>query len=75
MTPEAIREGMAALRPSADYDALFLSAQCRARADWLIGMNMSRAFTVKYKTLLSVGRVQTPTLALLVERQKEIRVT
>jgi len=72
MTPEAIREGMAALRPSADYDALFLSAQCRARADWLIGMNMSRAFTVKYKTLLSVGRVQTPTLALLVERQKEI---
>ena len=72
MTPEAIREGMTALRPSADYDALFLSAQCRARADWLIGMNMSRAFTVKYKTLLSVGRVQTPTLALLVERQKEI---
>lgn len=72
MTPEAIREGMAALRPSADYDALFLSAQCRARADWLIGMNMSRAFTVKYKSLLSVGRVQTPTLALLVARQKEI---
>ena len=72
MTPEAIREGMATLRPSADYDALYLSAQCRARADWLIGMNMSRAFTVKYKSLLSVGRVQTPTLALLVARQKEI---
>ena len=72
MTAEAIREGMTALRPSAEFDALFYSAQCRARADWLIGMNMSRAFTVKYKSLLSVGRVQTPTLALLVERQKEI---
>jgi len=72
MTAEAIREGMAALRPSTDYDALFWSALCRSRADWLIGMNMSRAFTVKYKSLLSVGRVQTPTLALLVERQKEI---
>lgn len=72
MTEESIREGMAHLRPSIDYDALFFSALCRARSDWLIGMNMSRAFTVKYKSLLSVGRVQTPTLALLVERQKEI---
>ena len=72
MTAESIREGMSALRPSADFDALFMSAQCRARADWLIGMNMSRAFTVKYKSLLSVGRVQTPTLALLVARGKEI---
>ena len=72
MTAEAIREGMAALRPSTEYDALFQSALCRARADWLIGMNMSRAFTVKFKSLLSVGRVQTPTLALLVSRQGEI---
>ncbi|HNW86073.1 MAG TPA: DNA topoisomerase 3 [Candidatus Limiplasma sp.] len=72
MTAEAIREGMAALRPAAEYDALFQSALCRARADWLIGMNMSRVFTVKYKSLLSVGRVQTPTLALLVRRQQEI---
>jgi DNA topoisomerase-3 len=72
MTSEAIREGMAKLRPSTEYDALYLSALCRARADWLIGMNMSRAFTVKYKSLLSVGRVQTPTLALLVNRQKDI---
>ncbi|MBE0601382.1 MAG: DNA topoisomerase III, partial [Firmicutes bacterium] len=72
MTAEAIHEGMSKLRPSSEYDALFLSALCRARADWLIGMNMSRAFTVKYQSLLSVGRVQTPTLALLVERQKQI---
>ena len=72
MTADAIREGMSALRSSSAYDALFSSALCRARADWLIGMNMSRAFTVKYKSLLSVGRVQTPTLALLVNRQHEI---
>lgn len=72
MTAEAIREGMGNLRPSAEFDALFASALCRARADWLIGMNLTRACTVKYKALLSVGRVQTPTLALLVNRQREI---
>ena len=74
MTAEAICEGMSKLQPSSAYDALFASALCRARADWLIGMNLSRAFTVKYKSLLSVGRVQTPTLALLVKRQQEIEL-
>ncbi len=73
MTDEAIKEGFAALRPSADYDGLYKSAQCRSQADWLVGMNASRAFTLRYDTLLSIGRVQTPTLAILVKRFKEIR--
>ncbi len=73
MTDEAIREGFADLRPSADYDGLYKSAQCRSQADWLVGMNASRAFTLRYNTLLSIGRVQTPTLAILVKRFKEIR--
>lgn len=72
MTDEAIKEGMANLKSSAEYDALYQSAVCRAKADWLIGMNLSRAFTVKYDALLSVGRVQTPTLSLLVKRQRQI---
>ena len=72
MTDEAIREGFAQLRPSADYDGLYRSARARAIADWLIGMNASRAFTIRYHTLLSMGRVQTPTLAILVKRQREI---
>ena len=72
MTDEAIREGFREIRPGADYDGLYESARCRSRADWLVGMNASRAFTLKYNTLLSVGRVQTPTLAILVKRRKEI---
>ena len=72
MTDTAIREGFAKLRPGKEYDLLFASAKCRAEADWLVGMNGSRAFTIQYNTLLSVGRVQTPTLALLVQRQKNI---
>ena len=72
MTDEAISEGFRKLRPGADYDGLYASAQCRSQADWLVGMNASRAFTLKYDTLLSVGRVQTPTLAILVQRRKEI---
>ena len=72
MTDEAIREGFRAIHPGADYDALYESARCRSEADWLVGMNASRAFTLRYDTLLSVGRVQTPTLALLVRRRKEI---
>lgn len=72
MTDEAIREGFASLRPSGDYDGLYKSAQCRSQADWLVGMNASRAFTLRYDTLLSVGRVQTPTLAILVRRFHEI---
>ena len=72
MTDEAIREGFQTIRPGADYDGLYESARCRSKADWLVGMNASRAFTLKYDTLLSIGRVQTPTLAILVKRRKEI---
>jgi len=72
MTDEAISEGFRTIQPGAKYDGLYRSAQCRSQADWLVGMNASRAFTLRYDTLLSVGRVQTPTLALLVKRRKEI---
>ena len=72
MTDEAIQEGFRQIRPGGDYDGLFRSARCRSEADWLVGMNASRAFTLRYDTLLSVGRVQTPTLAILVKRRKEI---
>ena len=72
MTDEAIRQGFDHLRPSSDYDALYASARCRGDADWLIGMNATRAYTLRYNVLLSVGRVQTPTLSMLVRRRKEI---
>ena len=72
MTDEAIRAGFEALRPMSDYDALYRSARCRADADWLIGMNATRAYTLRYNVLLSIGRVQTPTLSMLVHRRKEI---
>ena len=72
MTDEAIRAGFAALRPGREYDALYASARCRSEADWLVGMNASRAFTLRYNALLSVGRVQTPTLQMLVKRRREI---
>ena len=72
MTDEAIREGFSALKPSQAYDGLYRSAQCRAQADWLVGMNASRAFTLRFGALLSIGRVQTPTLAILVKRFHEI---
>ena len=74
MTDEAIRDGFSRLKPGSDYDTLYESARCRSEADWLVGMNGSRAFTLQYNTLLSIGRVQTPTLAILVNRQKEIDV-
>lgn len=73
LTPEAVRKGFQNLRPAAEYDRLYLSALCRARGDWLVGMNASRAFTCRFGELFSVGRVQTPTLALLVRREREIR--
>jgi len=72
MTDEAIREGFAGLKPASAYDALYQSARCRSQADWLVGMNGSRAFTLRYGTLLSIGRVQTPTLEMLVRRRAEI---
>ena len=73
MTNAAIRDGFAKLKPSADYDALYQSARLRSEADWLVGMNASRAFTLKYGVLLSLGRVQTPTLKLIVDRDLEIK--
>lgn len=72
MTDEAIKEGFEAIKPGGEYDNLYYSAKCRSEADWLVGMNASRAYTLKYNVLLSVGRVQTPTLAIITERQKEI---
>lgn len=73
MTDEAIKEGFKNLKDGKDYDNLYLSAKCRSEADWLVGINASRAFTLKFDTLLSIGRVQTPTLAILVDRHKEIQ--
>ncbi|MBR4015697.1 MAG: DNA topoisomerase III [Anaerotignum sp.] len=72
MTEEAIKEGFASLKDGSAYDLLYRSAKCRSEADWLVGMNASRAYTLRYNVLLSIGRVQTPTLALIVQRQKEI---
>jgi len=72
MTDKAISDGFAGLADGAAYDNLYASAKCRSEADWLVGMNATRAFTIKYDRLLSVGRVQTPTLAIIVERQREI---
>src|SRR5437762_6072085 len=73
LTPDAIRKGFDALRPAADYDGLADAARGRSRADWLVGMNLSRAYSLAYGEDLSVGRVQTPTLAMLVERELAIR--
>ena len=78
LTDAAIREGLARLRPAAQLDALADAARCRSEADWLVGMNATRALTVKARgaggtTLFSIGRVQTPTLALIVERERAIR--
>ena len=72
MEDAAIREGFADLRPGADYDPLYQSALCRQKADWLIGINASRLFSVLYHRTLNVGRVQTPTLAMLADRDGKI---
>lgn len=76
LTEEAIREGFANLRPQDDYRSLYEAGLCRAIGDWLLGMNATRIYTLKYRQssrqVLSVGRVQTPTLALIVRRQQEI---
>ena len=72
MEDVAIREGFADLRPGADYDPLYQSALCRQKADWLIGINASRLFSVLYHRTLNVGRVQTPTLAMLADRDSKI---
>ena len=75
MTDEAIREGFAQLKDQQDYQPLYLAGLSRAIGDWLLGMNATRLYTLKYgqnRQVLSIGRVQTPTLALIVNRQKEI---
>ena len=80
MTDEAIKQGFANLKDQKDYDPLYLAGLSRAIGDWLLGMNATRLYTLKYgnnrygknSQILSIGRVQTPTLALIVERQKEI---
>lgn len=75
LTEEAIREGFEKLMEAADFDTLYAAGSARAIGDWLLGMNATRAYTLKYgggKNILSIGRVQTPTLALIVERQKAI---
>lgn len=72
MEDAAIREGFNNLRPGAEYDPLYQSALCRQKADWLIGINATRLFSVLYHRTLNVGRVQTPTLAMLVDRDSKI---
>ena len=75
MTDEAIREGFASLKDQSEYQPLYIAGLSRAIGDWLLGMNATRLYTLKYgqnRQVLSIGRVQTPTLALIVNRQKEI---
>lgn len=72
MEDTAIRDGFEKLRPGADYDSLYRAALCRSQADWLVGINSTRLFSCLYGVTLNVGRVQTPTLALLVEREAVI---
>ena len=72
MTDDAIRDGFASLKDNGQYQRLYQSAKCRSEADWLVGINFTRLFTIRYGTKLTVGRVQTPTLALIVERQQAI---
>jgi DNA topoisomerase-3 len=73
MTDEAIKNGFADLRPGEKYDPLARAAECRSRADWLVGMNLTRAYTKKMNSMFTVGRVQTPTLAMVVNRHLEIQ--
>lgn len=71
-TDGAIKEGFKNLKPGRDYDRLLMAAECRAEADWIVGLNVTRALTCKYDMRLSAGRVQTPTLGMIVNREKEI---
>ncbi len=72
MEDGAIREGFASLRPGRDYDGLHQAALCRQKADWLVGINATRLFSVLYNRTLNIGRVMSPTLALIVQREAEI---
>ena len=71
-TEKAIKEGFSSLHPSSEYDNLYAAAECRADADWYVGMNVTRALTCHHDAKLSAGRVQTPTLALMTKREDEI---
>ena len=77
LTTGAIRDAFRGLRPLADYDALYAAARCRSQADWVVGLNATRYYTVRHRDaggrLWSVGRVQTPVLAMIVRRDDEIR--
>lgn len=72
-TDKAIKDGFKNLKNGHEYDNLYASAQARAEADWLVGLNVTRALTCKFNAQLSAGRVQTPTLAMIVEREKDIK--
>lgn len=71
-TDKAIKEGFASLKPGKQFDRLYESARCRAEADWMIGLNVTRALTCKFGTPLSAGRVQTPTLGMIMDREQDI---
>lgn len=73
VTDKAIREGFMNLKDGAEYQNLYDAAMCRAEADWLVGINATRALTCKYNAQLSCGRVQTPTLAIIAKREEEIK--
>ena len=76
LTPQAIRSAFQSMRPLADYDNLFAAAKCRSEADWIVGLNATRNYTVRYAAsgiLWSLGRVQTPVLAMIVRRDDDIR--
>lgn len=73
VTDKAIREGFASLKDGKEYEPLYDAAMCRAEADWLVGINATRALTCKYNAQLSCGRVQTPTLAMIAKREEQIR--
>ena len=72
LTQEALKDGFRNLKPGSDFDLLGEAAQARAKADWLVGFNLTRAYSAKHRTKCSVGRVQTPTLSLIVERDRQI---
>lgn len=72
LTAESIRRGFDGLKDASEFENLTHAARARSEADWLIGMNASRAFTTRHNALLSVGRVQTPVLALIYDREIEI---
>ena len=74
MEDSAIREGFQKLRPGTEYDALYEAALCRERADWIVGINATRLFSCLYGQTLNVGRVMTPTLAMVVMRDAAIQI-